>query len=101
MYQIILFLHLFIGIALIALVLIQQGKGAVEGAGLSAAGASQTLFGSQGANSFLFRLTGGFALAFFLTCLTLGYLVNYEVKHKKQAKIERLRVPSYPTKTFD
>lgn len=73
MQQWVLTLHIFIGCALIALVLLQQGKGAEAGAAFGS-GASQTLFGSQGSTSFLLKLTGGLAVAFFITSLWLTRL---------------------------
>lgn len=77
MYQIILMVHVVIAIAIIGLVLIQHGKGADVGAAFGS-GASGTVFGSQGSGGFLFKLTGGLALAFFATSLTLGYIVSDE-----------------------
>ena len=56
-------------IALIGLVMIQQGRGASMGAAFGS-GASQTMFGSAGASSFLTRLTAWLAAAFF--ALTFG-----------------------------
>lgn len=75
MYQLILMIHVLVAIALIGLVLIQHGKGADIGAAFGS-GASNTLFGSQGTGGFLFKLTGGLALTFFVTSLTLSYLVS-------------------------
>lgn len=73
--QIILIFHMVFAIALVALVLVQQGKGAGMGASLGG-GASQTVFGSRGAGSFLLKLTCGLAALFFATSLTLSYLAN-------------------------
>ena len=64
--------HLGVAVALVALVLIQQGKGADMGAAFGS-GASQTVFGSQGSGSFLTRTTAVLAAVFFLTSLTLAY----------------------------
>ena len=66
--------------AVIGLVLIQHGKGADIGATFGS-GASNTVFGSQGTGSFLFKLTGGLALTFFVTSLTLSTLVS--LQHQK------------------
>lgn len=74
MYQLILILHILVSIALIALVLIQHGKGADIGASFGS-GASTTVFGSQGTGGFLFRATAGLALVFFVTSLSLSSLV--------------------------
>lgn len=70
MQQIILVFHVLIAISLIGLVLVQQGKGAEAGVAFGG-GASQTVFGSQGSSSFLFKLTAGLAFAFFITSMGL------------------------------
>lgn len=75
MYQLVLFIHVIVAILLVGLVLIQHGKGADIGASFGS-GASNTVFGSQGAGSFMFKLTGGLVLAFFVTSLTLYWLVS-------------------------
>ena len=74
MYQLFLVLHILVAVALIGLVLIQHGKGADIGAAFGS-GASGTVFGSQGVGSFLFKTTGGLALAFFVTSLSLSSMV--------------------------
>lgn len=75
MSSIILSIHVIIAVVLIGLILVQHGKGADAGAafGSGSAGASGTMFGSQGSASFLTRLTAGLATAFFLTSLALAY----------------------------
>ncbi|ANX03316.1 preprotein translocase subunit SecG [Immundisolibacter cernigliae] len=70
---VLLVVHVVICLALVGLVLIQQGQGADAGAAFGS-GSSQTVFGSRGAGSFLTRLTGGLATALFLTSLVLAYL---------------------------
>ncbi len=72
MQQILLVAHMLICVFLVMLVLVQQGKGATMGASFGN-GASQTVFGSQGSGSFLFKLTALFAALFFATSLALGY----------------------------
>ncbi|MDF2529433.1 MAG: secG [Gammaproteobacteria bacterium] len=69
----ILLFHIVIALALIALILLQQGKGADMGAAFGSGG-SGTLFGSRGPASFLMKLTGGMMALFFVTSLSLGYL---------------------------
>ena len=64
-------LHVVASIALIAIVLLQTGKGAEMGAAFG--GASQTLFGGTGGTSFLSKLTTGAAVVFMITCLLLSY----------------------------
>lgn len=65
--------HTLIALGIIALVLLQRGKGADAGAGFGA-GASGTVFGARGSGSFFSRATGILAAAFFVTSLTLAYL---------------------------
>lgn len=79
MLQLILMFHVLIGVAIVVLVLLQQGKGAEMGAAFGS-GASQTLFGSRGSGSFLLKLTGLFAALFFLSSLFLGYLTAHQAK---------------------
>ncbi len=86
MYQLILMIHVIVAIVLIGLVLIQHGKGADIGAAFGS-GASNTLFGSQGTGGFLFKLTGGLALTFFVTSLTLSYLVSMQYQNAEQQAI--------------
>lgn len=83
MYQLLIVIHVLIAITLIGLVLIQHGKGADIGAGFGS-GASNTVFGSQGTGRFLFKLTGGLALAFFVTSLLLSSLVASQYKSASQ-----------------
>ncbi|MCP5210960.1 MAG: preprotein translocase subunit SecG [Hahellaceae bacterium] len=63
--------HIFIAVALVGLVLLQQGKGADAGAAFGS-GASQTVFGSQGNSSFLSRMTTWLAIVFFVTSFALA-----------------------------
>ena len=65
--------HLLIAAAIVALVLLQRGKGADAGAGFGA-GASGTVFGARGSASFLSRTTATLAALFIVTSLMLAYL---------------------------
>ena len=64
-------IHVVLCLFLIAVVLLQTGKGADMGAVFG--GGSQTLFGSGGAGNFLTRLTTGMAIGFMVTALILTY----------------------------
>jgi preprotein translocase subunit SecG len=66
-------LHVIVCIFLVAVVLLQRGKGAEIGA-VFGGGASSTVFGSRGAGNFLTKLTTGSAIVFMMTSLTLSYL---------------------------
>ena len=63
--------HVFVSLILIGMVLLQKGKGADIGAAFG--GASQTVFGPRGAQSFLSKLTTGAAVIFMLTSLGLAF----------------------------
>ncbi|MEW5892720.1 MAG: preprotein translocase subunit SecG [Pseudomonadota bacterium] len=65
-------LHILTSIAVVALVLLQHGKGADMGAAFGS-GASGSLFGATGSANFLSRATAVLATVFFLTSLGLAY----------------------------
>jgi preprotein translocase subunit SecG len=71
-------LHVIVCIFLIAVVLLQRGKGAEMGA-VFGGGASSTVFGSRGAGNFLTLLTKICAAVFMLTSLSLSYLYTEQV----------------------
>jgi preprotein translocase subunit SecG len=75
MQTILLVIHVLIALALIALVLLQHGKGADMGAAFGS-GASSTVFGSRGAGSFMTRTTAVLAALFFATSLGLAFLAT-------------------------
>jgi len=72
-HQIVLGIHVFLALGIVALVLLQRGKGADAGAGFGA-GASGTVFGARGSASAFSRATAVLAALFFITSLTLAYL---------------------------
>jgi preprotein translocase subunit SecG len=71
----VLFGHLVVAGLIIALVLLQRGKGAEAGTGFGA-GASGTVFGARGSSNFFSRTTGVLAALFFATSLTLAYFAT-------------------------
>ena len=66
-------LHVIVCIFLVAVVLLQRGKGAQIGA-VFGGGGGGTMFGGRGAGNFLTKLTTGAAVVFMLTSLSLSYL---------------------------
>jgi len=79
METLIVVVHVIAAIAIIGLVLLQQGKGADAGAAFGS-GASQTVFGASGSGNFLTRSTSIAAVIFFVTSLTLAiYAKQYSV----------------------
>ena len=77
MMQIVLVIHLLIALAIVALVLLQQGKGAEAGASFGA-GASQTLFGSSGSWNFFSKATAILAAVFFVTSFSLAVMAKHK-----------------------
>ena len=79
----------------IAMVIVQQGKGATMGAAFGS-GASQTVFGSRGSGSFLLKLTVGFVFIFFATSIGLNYISTQQYKQAKQIPAQHLPMPKIP-----
>lgn len=75
MENLILVVHLLVALAIVGLILLQQGKGAEMGASFGA-GASQTLFGSSGSGNFFSRMTAILATVFFITSFTLAIIAK-------------------------
>lgn len=91
MQTILLVLHIALGLALIAIILLQQGAGATAGAAFGS-GASSTVFGARGSASFLTRATGVLAFIFFANSFLLAYLSGQTITPK--SILERIEVPS-------
>lgn len=72
-HSIVLIFHVIVAAMIVALVLLQRGKGADAGAAFGA-GASGTVFGARGSANFLSRSTAILAMLFFGTSLGLAYL---------------------------
>jgi len=81
MENLIILVHLLTALAIIGLILLQQGKGAEMGASFGS-GASQTLFGASGSGNFFSKMTAVFAFAFFVTSFSLAVIA------KQKANIE-------------
>jgi len=75
MEQLIVIVHVVAAIAIVALILLQQGRGADMGASFGA-GSSQTVFGPAGTGSVLTRLTSLLAAIFFATSFGLAVVAR-------------------------
>ena len=102
MYEALLVIFLLVAVSLVAMVMLQQGKGADMGASFGA-GASGTLFGSTGSGNFMTRMTGILAALFFIISLLLGNLnTNKTAKGSEwdnlsaPAKSEQTQQPAKP-----
>ena len=92
MYQLVLIMHIIAAVCIIALVLVQQGKGATMGAAFGS-GASQTMFGSRGSGSFLLKVTIGFVGLFFMTSIAMNYMAAKAVKQEQQTSVSLPAIP--------
>lgn len=88
MEKVILVIHVLTALAIIAFILLQQGKGAAAGASFGA-GASQTVFGSQGGSSFFTRATAILATIFFCTSFGLAIIA----KNSTSIAVDGIPVP--------
>ncbi len=68
-------LHVATCVCLIAIVLLQHGKGADIGVSFGGGG-SNTVFGARGAGNFLTKLTTGAAIVFMMTSFTLSRITG-------------------------
>ena len=93
MQQILLIVQILICVALVALVLLQQGRGADAGASFGG-GSSGSLFGSRGPASFLSKLTAGLAALFFANSLALAYISSQSIE--RRSVVERVQSQSVP-----
>ncbi len=89
MEKLVLIVHSISALAIIVLILLQQGKGAATGASFGS-GASQTVFGSDGGSSFFTRATAIFATIFFVLSLTLAVMA------KNHSKVAVHGIPAVP-----
>ena len=90
MYSLLLFLHLVICIALVAVVLVQSGKGGGL-AGGAFGGSAQTVFGGRGATDFVTRATMVLGAAFFITSLLLALMSSGTARGRRSLIQEEAR----------
>ena len=92
MMNIVLLLQMAAAVAMIGLVLVQQGKGADMGASFGG-GASGSLFGATGSANFLSRSTAIAATVFFLCTLGLAYFGNLRPQDSGSSILDRAAAP--------
>lgn len=78
--QILIVIHVLIALAIVGLILLQQGKGADAGASFGG-GSSQTLFGASGGGNVLTRATAILAALFFITSLSLAVVAKQKANN--------------------
>ncbi len=84
----ILFIHFFVCIFMIVVILLQAGKGADIGATFG--GSSQNVFGPRGAATFLSKVTTGAAAIFLMTSI---YLANLSKQKSSSSVIQGMTIP--------
>jgi len=87
MEQIILVAHLLLALAIIGLIMLQQGKGADMGASFGAGG-SQTLFGTDGSGNVLTKATAWLVVLFFASSFSLALIVNQKAAVSDELDLE-------------
>jgi preprotein translocase subunit SecG len=100
LHTLLMVIHILAATCIVALVLVQRGKGADAGAGFGA-GASGTVFGARGATTALSRATAVLAAVFMITSLTLAYMGTRSNQGPAQSVLEQLTgegedVPAVP-----
>lgn len=71
--------HVVVAVGLVAIILMQRGKGADMGAAFGG-GASQTVFGSQGSGNFLTKMTTVLGILFFVTSFSLAVFAKQKAE---------------------
>ena len=87
MNQLFLIIHLLVALAIIGLIMLQQGKGADMGASFGA-GASQTLFGSDGSGNVIAKATAWLSAIFFATSFGLAVIATKNTQIENDIGLE-------------
>ena len=88
--------HVFLAFGMVALILMQHGKGADAGAafGGGGGGGSSSVFGARGSANFLSRATAVLAILFFSTSLSLAYFASQKPNEKGLMEQQVISIPS-------
>lgn len=90
MVSILAFIHIFISIFLVILVLIQDPKGGGAGGMFGGGGGSNSLFGATGAPTFLSKLTRYVAGLFAISCIVM----TVSIKPGKKSVLDGVNLPA-------
>lgn len=71
MFTILIVVQILVSLGIIALVMLQQGKGANMGAAFGS-GSAGTVFGARGSGTFFSRATAALGAVFFINCLLIA-----------------------------
>ncbi len=89
MFSILLSIQVLVSVAIISLVMLQQGKGADMGAAFGS-GASGTVFGARGSGSFFTRATAILATVFFINCILIASPMVRDTTRPDETLAEKL-----------
>ncbi|MFC0135412.1 preprotein translocase subunit SecG [Massilia eurypsychrophila] len=93
LFNLVVVVQVLSALIIIALVLLQHGKGADMGAAFGS-GASGSLFGATGSSNFMSKSTGVAAAIFFASTLALAYFGSNRVVDTGGGVMERATVPA-------
>jgi preprotein translocase subunit SecG len=91
--HVITFVHGLLCFAIVALVLLQRGKGADAGAGFGA-GASGTVFGARGSATFFSKVTAVLATLFFVTSMSLAWFATRPREDAPKSIVDTVSEPA-------
>ncbi len=80
-------------LAMVALILLQQGRGADVGAAFGS-GSSNTMLGASGAASFLTKITAWLAIGFFVISFGLAYSAKERAGNVEGVGIPQISAPA-------
>jgi preprotein translocase subunit SecG len=95
LFNLIIVVQVLSALAIIALVLLQHGKGADMGAAFGS-GASGSLFGATGSSNFLSKSTGFAAAVFFASTLALAHNATQRTSAVGGGVMEKVIAPTVP-----
>ena len=95
--NIVLAVQMLSAVVMVALILIQHGKGADMGAAFGS-GASGSLFGATGSSNFMSKSTGVAAAIFFSATLALSYITTHQTNNVSGGVMDKVQatVPAAP-----
>ena len=96
MYTVIVIFHVVVSFAIIAIVLLQAGKGADIGSAFGGAG-SQAVFGSMSAPTLLGKITTAVAIIFVLTSFGLSMMASRRAATIMTNPPAQQQAPAQPT----
>jgi preprotein translocase subunit SecG len=96
LFNLVVIVQVLSALAIIALVLLQHGKGADMGAAFGS-GASGSLFGATGSSNFMSKSTGIAAAIFFSATLALSFMANQRSTTVGGGVMEKVTAPVAPT----